>query len=125
MRWIRSLIPTLREDPADAEAISHKLMVRAGLVRQLAAGIYVYLPLGHRVIDKVNRVIREEMNAIGGQGISLPVAQPAEIWQQAGRWGAIRGGRFPPNEREPAGQCPGANPQQEGAGVGAGGPCPL
>jgi prolyl-tRNA synthetase len=58
MRWIRSLIPTLREHPADAEAIRHKLMVRAGQVRQLAAGIYVYLPLGHRVIDKVNRVIR-------------------------------------------------------------------
>src|SRR5215471_10312669 len=71
MRWSRSLIPTLREDPADAEAISHKLMVRAGLVRQLAAGIYVYLPLGHRVVDKVNRVIREEWDAIGGEMFRL------------------------------------------------------
>ena len=62
MRWSKSLIPTLKEDPADAEAISHKLMVRAGLVRQLAAGIYVYLPLGQRVMDKVNAIIREEIN---------------------------------------------------------------
>ena len=89
MRWSRSLIPTLRDDPADAEAISHKLMVRAGLVRQLAAGIYVYLPLGQRVLDKVNAIIREEMNAIGGQEITMPVLQPAEIWQQSGRWQGI------------------------------------
>src|SRR5215467_1546231 len=94
MRWTRSLIPTLREDPADAEAISHKMMVRAGLVRQLAAGIYLYLPLGHRVLDKVNRVIREEMNAIGGQEITMPVLQPAELWQQSGRWDAIGGEMF-------------------------------
>jgi len=89
MRWSRSLIPTLREDPADAEAISHKLAVRAGLVRQLAAGIYVYLPLGQRVIDKVNAIIREEMNGIGGQEITMPVLHPAEIWQQSGRWDGI------------------------------------
>ena len=89
MRWTRSLIPTLREDPADAEAISHKLMVRAGLVRQLAAGIYVYLPLGQRVLDKINAIIREEMNAIGGQEITMPVLHPAEIWQQSGRWDGI------------------------------------
>jgi prolyl-tRNA synthetase len=89
MRWSRSLIPTLREDPADAEAISHKLMVRAGLVRQLAAGIYVYLPLGQRVLDKVNAILREEMNRIGGQEITMPVLHPAEIWQQSGRWEGI------------------------------------
>ncbi len=89
MRWSRSLIPTLREDPQEAEAVSHKLMVRAGLVRQLAAGIYVYLPLGQRVIDKINAIIREEMNRIGGQEITLPVLHPAEIWQQSGRWTAI------------------------------------
>src|SRR5215467_11804722 len=89
MRWSRSLIPTLRDDPADAEAISHKLMVRAGLVRQLAAGIYVYLPLGLRVLDKVNAVLREEMNAIGGQEITMPVLHPAELWQQSGRWEGI------------------------------------
>ena len=89
MRWTRSLIPTLREDPADAEAISHKLMVRAGLVRQLAAGIYVYLPLGQRVLDRINAIIREEMNGIGGQEITMPVLHPAEIWQQSGRWDGI------------------------------------
>jgi prolyl-tRNA synthetase len=89
MRWSRSLIPTLREDPADAEAISHKLMMRAGLVRQLAAGIYVYLPLGQRVLDKVNAILREEMNGIGGQEITMPVLHPAEIWQQSGRWEGI------------------------------------
>ena len=77
MRWTRSLIPTLREDPADAEAVSHKLMLRAGLVRQLASGIYVYLPVGQRVIDRVNAVIREEMNRLGGQEITMPVLQPA------------------------------------------------
>src|SRR5574337_2182834 len=85
MRWSKSLIPTLKEDPADAEAISHKLMVRAGLVRQLAAGIYVYLPLGQRVMDKISAIIREEMNRIGGQEITMPVLHPAEIWQQSDR----------------------------------------
>ena len=89
MRWSRSLIPTLREEPADAEAISHKLMVRAGLVRQLAAGIYVYLPVGQRVLDKVTAIIREEMNRIGGQEITMPVLHPAEIWQASGRWEGI------------------------------------
>src|SRR6266704_1508281 len=68
MRLSKSLVPTLREEPAEAEALSHKLMLRAGLVRQLAAGIYVYLPLGQRVLDKVNAIIREGMNAIGGLG---------------------------------------------------------
>ena len=89
MRWSKSLVPTLKEDPADAEAISHKLMVRAGLVRQLAAGIYIYLPLGQRVMDKINAIIREEINAIGGQEITMPVLHPAELWQQSGRWDAI------------------------------------
>jgi prolyl-tRNA synthetase len=89
MRVTRSLLPTLREDPADAEAISHKLMLRAGLVRQLAAGVFVWLPLGQRVMDKVTRIIREEMNAIGGQEITMPVIHPAEIWKQSGRWDGI------------------------------------
>ena len=89
MRWSQSLIPTLKEDPAEAEAVSHRLMVRAGLVRQLAAGIYVYLPLGQRVMDKVNAILREEMNRIGGQEITMPVLHPAELWQQTGRWTAI------------------------------------
>src|SRR2546423_8322015 len=89
MRVTRSLLPTLREDPADADAISHKLMLRAGLVRQLAAGVFVWLPLGQRVLDKVNAIIREEMNAIGGQEITQPGAHPAEIWEQAGSGGSV------------------------------------
>jgi prolyl-tRNA synthetase len=105
VRWTRSLIPTLRDDPADAEAISHKLMVRAGLVRQLAAGIYVYLPLGLRVLDKVNAIIREEMNGIGGQEITMPVLHPAEIWQQSGRWDAIGGEMFRLQDRNGRDMC--------------------
>jgi prolyl-tRNA synthetase len=89
MRVTRSLLPTLREDPADAEATSHKLMLRAGLVRQLAAGVFVWLPLGQRVIEKVNAIIREEMNGIGGQEITMPVIHPAELWKQSGRWDGI------------------------------------
>ena len=105
MRWTRSLIPTLRDDPADAEAISHKLMVRAGLVRQLAAGIYVYLPLGLRVIEKVSAIIREEMNRIGGQEIEMPVLHPAEIWQQSGRWDVIGGEMFRLKDRNGRDMC--------------------
>jgi prolyl-tRNA synthetase len=119
MRWRRSLIPTLREDPADAEAISHKLMVRAGLVRQLAAGIYVYLPLGHRVLEKVNRVIREEMNAIGGQEIAMPVLQPAEIWQQSGRWDAIGGEMFRLKDRNQRDMCLGMTHEEVVAWIAA------
>lgn len=89
MRYSRMFIPTLKEAPSDAEAISHKLMVRAGFVRQLAAGLYIYLPLGIRVMEKINRIIREEMNAIGGQEVAMPVMNPAEVWQQTGRWDAI------------------------------------
>lgn len=86
MRLSKALLKTYREDPAEAEAASHKLMIRAGMIRQLAAGLYVYLPLGQRVLEKVNAIIREEMNAIGGQEITMPVLHPAEIWQQTGRW---------------------------------------
>src|SRR5437870_5201207 len=89
MRLRKSLVPTLREEPADAEALSHKLMLRAGLIRQLAAGIYVYLPIGRRVHEKVSDIVREEMNAIGGQEITMPVLQPADIWQKSGRWEGI------------------------------------
>ena len=89
MRYSRLFIPTLKEAPSDAEAVSHKLMVRAGFVRQLAAGLYIYLPLGIRVMEKINRIIREEMNAIGGQEVTMPVLNPAEVWQQTGRWDVI------------------------------------
>jgi len=89
MRLSQLLLPTVKEDPAGAEAVSHKLMVRAGLVRQLAAGIYVFLPAGWRVMQKIEQIIREEMDAIGCQEMLLPVMQPAEIWQESGRWDAI------------------------------------
>jgi prolyl-tRNA synthetase len=98
-------VPTLREDPADAEAISHRLMLRAGLVRQLAAGIYVWLPLGQRVIERINAIIREEMNAIGGQEITMPVLHPAEIWQESGRWNAIGGEMFRLKDRNDRDMC--------------------
>ena len=105
MRWSKSLIPTVKEDPADAEAVSHKLMIRAGLVRQLAAGVYVYLPLGQRVMDKVNAIIREEINAIGGQEITMPVIQPAELWHATGRWDAIGDEMFRLKDRNQRDMC--------------------
>ena len=86
MYYSKLLIPTLKESPADAEVISHKLMVRAGMIRQLAAGIYSILPLGLRVFKKVEAIIREEMNQIGGQEVFLPSIQPAELWQESKRW---------------------------------------
>jgi len=80
---------TLREVPADADVTSHQLMLRAGLVRQVAAGIFDFLPLGLRTKHKIEQILREEMDAIGGQEVSLPVVQPAELWQRTGRWQAI------------------------------------
>ncbi|HEV2074668.1 MAG TPA: aminoacyl--tRNA ligase-related protein, partial [Thermoleophilaceae bacterium] len=79
-------LPTLKEDPADAEAVSHKLLVRAGLVRQLGAGMWSFLPAGWRTHRKVEQLIREELDAIGGQELLLPVLQPAEIWRRTGRF---------------------------------------
>jgi prolyl-tRNA synthetase len=105
MRWSTSFIPTLRDDPADAEAASHRLLVRAGLVRQLTAGVYVWLPLGQRVIDKVNAIIREEMNAIGGQEVTMPVLHPAELWQQSGRWYDIKDEMFRLKDRHGRDMC--------------------
>jgi prolyl-tRNA synthetase len=105
MRWSRLLIPTLKEDPAEAEAVSHKLMIRSGLVRQLAAGIYCYLPLGHRVLEKINTIIREEMNRIGGQEFTLPALQPAEVWQQTGRWAEIGDEMFRLKDRGKRDMC--------------------
>jgi prolyl-tRNA synthetase len=80
------LAPTLREDPKEAEVISHKLMLRAGYIRKLAAGIYEFLPLGIRVVHKIAQIVREEMNRAGAQELFFPVVLPAELWQQTGRW---------------------------------------
>ena len=86
MRWSQLFIPTLREDPADAEVPSHRLLLRAGYIRQLAAGIYSYLYLGQRSVLKISRIIREEMDRIGAQEFFLPALHPGELWQQTGRW---------------------------------------
>src|SRR6201987_3131120 len=86
MRWSQMFIPTLREDPADAGAASHRLLLRAGYVRQLSAGHYSLLPLAVRVRAKIINIIREEMNLLGGQEVLLPTMHPAEIWQRSGRW---------------------------------------
>ncbi len=86
MRTSQILIPTLREDPGEAETVSHRLMLRAGMIRKLAAGIYTYLPLGLRVLRKIEGIVREEMNRAGAQEILMPIASPAELWQETGRW---------------------------------------
>jgi len=86
VRWSNSFIPTLKEDPADAEVVSHKLLVRAGMIRQVSRGIYDYLPLALRVIRRIEAIVREEMNRAGAQEILLPIASPAELWQESGRW---------------------------------------
>jgi prolyl-tRNA synthetase len=105
MRFSRMLIPTLREVPADAEAVSHILMLRAGYIRQLAAGIYIYLPLSLRVLEKINTILREEMTAIGAQEISMPVLHPAEVWQETGRWSAIGDEMFRLKDRTGRDMC--------------------
>ncbi len=86
MLFTKAFIPTLKETPADAEVVSHKLMLRAGMIRKLASGIYSYLPLAQRVLQKIKTIIREEMNLIGGQELTLPGVQPSEIWEESGRW---------------------------------------
>lgn len=105
MRWSQYFIPTLREDPADAEVISHKLLLRAGAIRQLSAGIYSLLPLGQRIALKVMAVLREEMNAIGGQEFYLPALHPAELWQESGRWQAIGDEMFRLKDRKRTDMC--------------------
>ncbi|HMU26575.1 MAG TPA: proline--tRNA ligase [Solirubrobacterales bacterium] len=86
-RLSRTLLPTLKDPPADAEAVSHKLLVRAGMIRQVGAGLWTYLPAGLRSHRKAEQIIREEMNRIGGQEISMPILQPADAWQKTGRYG--------------------------------------
>jgi prolyl-tRNA synthetase len=86
MRYSEMFLPTGREVPSDAELISHQLMIRAGLMRKLTSGVYSYLPLGYRVIRKFEQIVREEMNRAGAQEVFLPMVQPAELWQESGRW---------------------------------------
>jgi len=86
MRYSEMFLPTGREVPSDEELISHQLMIRAGLMRKLTSGVYSYLPLGYRVIRKFEQIVREEMNRAGAQEVFLPMVQPAELWQESGRW---------------------------------------
>src|SRR3954467_7588048 len=86
MRWTQALIPTLKETPAEAEIVSHKLLLRAGLIRKLSGGLYTFLPLGLRVLKKVEKIVREEMDRAGALEVLMPALQPPEIWQQSGRY---------------------------------------
>src|SRR3954465_11547635 len=86
MRYSRMLIPTLKEAPAEAQVISHILLVRAGYIRKVAAGIYTLLPLGMRTVQKIQRIIREELNKSGAEEVLPPMVHPAELWQESGRW---------------------------------------
>src|SRR3990170_2804240 len=86
MRYSQYFIPTLKEDPADAEVVSQKLMIRAGMIRKVAAGIYNYLPLGLRCVSKVGNIVREEMNRAGAIELLMPAVVPSELWRESGRW---------------------------------------
>ena len=86
MRWTQTFIPTLKETPADAEIVSHKLLLRAGLIRKLTGGLYTFLPLGLRALRKVEQIVREEMDRAGALEVLMPALQPPEIWQQSGRY---------------------------------------
>jgi prolyl-tRNA synthetase len=100
MRWSNLFVPTLREDPADAEVTSHRLLVRAGYIRQLTAGVYSLLPLAQRVRLKVINIIREEMNRIGAQEFLLPAIHPAEVWKESGRWDVMGENMFRLRDRK-------------------------
>src|ERR1700704_5104040 len=86
MKTSKFFIATQKEVPAEAEIVSHRLMLRASLIRRLSAGIYTWLPLGYRIVRKVEAIVREEMNRAGAVELSMPLVQPAELWQESGRW---------------------------------------
>ena len=86
MRMSQIFLPTLKEDPSEAQIVSHRLMLRAGMIRQSSAGIYSWLPMGLRVLRKVEQIVREEQDAAGGQEVLMPTIQPAELWQESGRY---------------------------------------
>ena len=105
MRWSQYFIPTLREDPADAEVVSHRLLLRAGYIRQLGAGIYSFLPLGWRVAKRAEKIVREEMERIGGQEFFLPALHPAEVWKESGRWEVMGETMFRLRDRKGSDMC--------------------
>src|SRR5258706_8652766 len=99
MRWTQTLIPTLKETPAEAEIISHKLLLRAGLIRKLTGGLYTFLPLGLRALRKIEQIVREEMNRAGALELLMPALQPPEIWHQSGRYESARDVLFKVRDR--------------------------
>jgi prolyl-tRNA synthetase len=105
MLWSRLFVPTLREVPAEAEVASHRLLLRAGFIRQLGAGIYSYLPLAWRTLLKIERIVREEMNGIGAQEFYLPALHPAEVWKESGRWGDMGDNMFRLKDRTGRDMC--------------------
>jgi len=105
MRMSKSFVPTLKENPADATVASHQLLVRAGFMRQLAAGIYSILPLGQRTILEITRVVREEMDGIGAQEFYLPALNPREVWEESGRWTVMGENMFRFKDRKGADLC--------------------
>ena len=105
MRWTQMFIPTLREAPAEAEVASHILLLRAGYIRQLASGIYSYLPLAQKVMMKIINIVREELNLVGGQEFVLPGLHPAEVWQKSGRWETMGSNMFRLKDRSNRDMC--------------------
>ena len=108
-RWSQLFIPTLREAPADAEVASHKFLVRAGYIRQLAAGIYSYLFMGQRSFNKIMAIVRQEMDKIG-QEFYLPAIHPRELWEASGRWAVMGDTMFRLKDRKGADLCSGHDP---------------
>jgi len=100
MRWSRQLIPTLREDPQEAEIPSHRLLLRAGLIRKLSGGLYTFLPLGLRALRKVERIVREEMDRAGALEILMPALHPQEIWDLTGRFEVLKDVMFKITDRQ-------------------------
>lgn len=119
MKYTNLFIPTMRETPSGINAVSHVLMLKAGYVRQLAAGLFIFLPLGWRVLNKINTIIKEEMEKIGAQEISMPILHPAEIWQQTGRWYTIKEEMFRLKDRTGRDMCLGMTHEEIMAWIAA------
>src|SRR6476659_7839791 len=99
MRWSQTLIPTLKETPSEAEIVSHKLLLRAGLIRKLTGGLYTFLPLGLRTLRKIERIVSEEMDRAGALEVQMPALQPPDIWQQSGRYETMRDALYKVRDR--------------------------
>jgi len=105
MRWTQTIVPTLKETPAEAEIVSHKLLLRAGLIRKLTGGLYTFLPLGLRALRKVEQIVREEMNRAGALEVLMPALQPPDIWQQSGRYETAKDVLFKVRDRAKKSGC--------------------